>query len=103
MIEMIEIIVSNGVFNNVNAIVSYKYNYCLYNNHKYKIDDNFKQRIVRIIRNWKHEYGSKKDVDADEFNVIVTTTGNRQELFHGKGIYPSGYFDLIKMFGDLNE
>ena len=103
MIEMIEIIINNGIFSGVNALVSYKYNYCIYNEHKYNIDDEFKENIVRIIRLWKHEYGSSKDIDAEEFSVIVTTTDGEKESFHGKGIFPRGYRELIKMLGDLDD
>ncbi len=102
MIDIVEIIISNGVFNKINAIISFEHNYCFYNNHKYNIDNEFKDNFTRIVRSWNHEYGSSRDLDAEEFNIIITTTDKKKEVFHGKGIFPRGYSSLIKMFGDLD-
>ena len=103
MIEMIEIIIRNGSFININALISYKYNYCLYNEHKYKINNEFKDNVVRIIRTWKNEYGSSNNIDENEFKVIVTSTNNKKDYFHGKGVYPRGYTQLIDLLGGLDD
>lgn len=102
MIKMIEIIIKNGSINETNALISFRHSFCIYNNKKYRIDDSFKDNIIRIIRTWEHEYGSSKNIDDSEFKVIVTTDDNKQDIFHGKGFYPENYDNLIKILGDLN-
>ena len=102
MIDNIEINISNGALYSYSALISFKHDYCFCNGKKYSIDKAFKDDIVRIIRNWKHEYGSSKNIDDAEFKIVVMMSDDKKEVFHGKGIFPRGYDDLIKMLGDLH-
>ena len=101
MIKAVEIIINNGPINIVNSIISFEDNICLYNNHKYIIDEEFKDKLVRIIRLWKHEYGYSNNIDDQEFNVTVYT--DKKESFHGKGIFPNNYASLIGLFEGLDN
>ena len=101
MIKAVEIIINNGPINIVNSIISFEDNICLYNNHKYIIDEDFKDELVKIISLWKHEYGYSNNIDDQEFNVTVYT--DKKESFHGKGIFPNNYASLIGLFEGLDN
>ena len=100
---MIEIIIRNGYFESINALISYKYNYCLYNGSKYEVTDEFKNNLVRIIRTWKSNNNKNKNIDKNQYKIIVTMNDNKKELINCSGIYPNGYKQLIDLLGGLNE
>ena len=102
MIDNIEININNGALNSYSALVSFKNNYCFCNDKKYNIDEEFKGNVVRIIRTWEHEYGNSKNIDDEEFKIVIMMSDNKKEVFHGKGVFPKGYRELIKMLGDLH-
>ncbi len=101
MINSIEINISNGPIMNTIAIIDFNENICYKNNIKYSINSDFKDELVRIIRSWKNEYGTSKNIDDQEFKVIVNA--DKKNIYHGKGVFPDNYQRLIEILGDLHE
>lgn len=56
MNDLIEIIIHNGIFTQINAIIILEYNICYLNNKKYEVNDEFLEKIKSIILPWKREF-----------------------------------------------
>ena len=103
VIETIEIIIDNGPQKLLNSIIVYPQKICYINNKKYSVTDDFLKDVVRTIRLWKNEYGNISNViDSEEFTITVKTK-EKEEKFHGKGIFPKNYNYLKELLGDLYE
>ena len=102
MIETIEIMIQNGPIQSLYALIVYPRNICYKDNKKYIVTDDFLKEITRTIRLWKNEYGTSNIIDDEEFKVIVKTK-EKEETFHGKGIFPNNYEHLKEVLGDLYD
>lgn len=102
MIQSVEINVKNGVTNELNALVIFSKNVCYINNHEYQISEEFKDELLDTIYMWKHEYGSDGNIDSKEF-LITVRTDNKEEYFHGKGIFPENYGTIEELLGESDE
>ena len=100
MIKTIEIIIRNGIFEKIKMLLIAERNICYLNDKKINIDEEWKNQLIRTIRTWKNEYGTKEGVDLEEFTIIVHA--NKKEIIHGKGIFPDNYENLIELLGELN-
>ena len=101
MIKTIEIIINNGIFENIKCLIIYEKDICYLNDKKYSINKEWKDTLIRIIRTWEKEYGSKSGIDLEEFTITITS--NKKEVIHGKGIFPENYHNLIELLGDLHD
>ena len=101
MIKTIEIIIKNGIFETINFLLIYENNICYLNDKKYIVNKEWKDNLIRIIRTWKNEYGTKSGIDLEEFTITITS--DKKELIHGKGIFPTNYNSLIEILGDLDD
>lgn len=98
MINTIEVIITSGIKEIYNVLILPSKNIMYLNNHKYEIDSEYIDNIIRIIYLWKEEYGSDNKIDSEEFKVTVTSKDSTSS-FHGKGYYPNNYSllkDLLK-------
>ena len=102
MIETIEIMIQNGPKEVLYALIVYQRNICYLNRKKYTVTNEFLEEVVRTIRLWKNEYGTSNKIDSEEFRVIVKTK-EKEEHFHGKGIFPDNYEHLKEMLGDIHD
>ena len=102
MIETIEIMIQSSPAESFYTLIVYPRNICYQNNKKHTVSDEYLQEIVRTIRLWKNEYGTSKTMDSEEFKVIVKTK-EKEETFHGKGIFPDNYEHLKELLGDLHD
>ncbi len=101
MVDAIEIIINNGALVQTSALIAYKQKVCYLNEKKYEVDDSFLEEFVRILSQWKNEYGTKSGIDVEEFKVTVYS-GKREDVFHGKGIFPDNYSRIKELLGGLN-
>ena len=101
MNDLIEIIIHNGIFTQINAIIIFEYNICYLNNKKYEVNDEFLEKIKNIILPWKREYGTSNIIDDEEFTVKIISN-NEEIIYHGKGYYPFNYQELKDVIGELN-
>lgn len=102
MIDNIEINIKSGIKDIFNVLISYKDKMCYINNKKIILSDDLLDRIKRIFIYWKNEYGTSNVIDAQEFTILVKTP-NEVTKFHGKGIYPQNYRELIDILGDIYD
>lgn len=100
MVEAVEIILKNGI-REKDYLFVYKNNSCYLNNKKYQIKEEQKEKLLTIISSWENEYGSTNDIDIQEFSIKVITK-EKVDIFHGKGIYPTNYNELIELLGDID-
>lgn len=102
MVNFIEITIKSGIREILSSRILFNDNICIMNNNKYKIDDDFKNKILSIICLWKNEYGYDNNIDSEEFTITVDSIDGK-DIFHGKGIFPDNYNYLIRMLGDLHD
>ncbi len=102
MINTIEVIIRSGIFDSIHLIISYPRESCYMNNKIYTLNDKFLDELVRTIRLWDNEYGYDQMIDSEEFKVIVTTN-EKEEIFHGKGIFPSNYQGFKRLLGEIHD
>ena len=100
MIDAIEIKINSGSYNRINALIDYNNKKCYMNNKTYKVDNTFLEELKKILYTFKKEYGSINAIDIEEFEIIVTNK-NHKDRYHGKGIYPNNYKDLINLLERL--
>lgn len=101
MIDTIEINISNGILSQVRALIIYKDKICYMNGKKYSVNDIFLKCLKDILYTFKNEYGISNQIDAEEFTIKVYSQG-RQDIYHGKGVFPANYIELKKLLGDIN-
>lgn len=101
MVETIEIKITFGGLILYDALFIPKKNICYLNLKKYNIDDLKVNRILNIISYWNNEYGSKDGIDLQEFTIVVNSMDGETK-FHGKGIFPSNYQQLLDILGDID-
>ena len=102
MVQTIEIRISNGIQQTINALIVYSKNICYINHTKYHVSDSFIEELLQTICMWKPEYGEDDNIDSEEFYIKVTSTDGK-ESFHGKGIFPHNYSVLKELLGDIND
>lgn len=102
MIETIEIMIHNDPIESLYSLIVFPRNICYKDNKKYTVTDQFLKEIIRTIRLWKNEYGTSKTIDSEEFTIVVKTK-EKEEKFHGKGIFPDNYEHLKELLGDLHD
>lgn len=100
MIDKIEIIISSGSYQRYNAYIDYHKKICYLNNSVYNLNEQILTRLKDIIYTFKKEYGNSNVIDIEEFEIIVTTH-NQINKYHGKGIYPTNYQELINLLGEI--
>ena len=100
MIKAIEIIIKNGIYSN-NYLISFTNKNLYLNNKKYEVTETFLNNLKNTILYWKNEYGSSKEIDIEEFTVIVYSDEG-EDKYHGKGIYPNNYNYFKELLGDYN-
>jgi len=100
MIEIIEIFIQNAGQKKVECLIIYDKKNCYLNEKKYKIDDQFINRLENILLTWKNEYGYSNKIDTEEFIIKIKTT-NSVDKIHGKGIFPDNYNQLLELLGEL--
>ena len=100
MIDAIEIKINSGSYNRINALIDYNNNICYMNNNTYKVDNTLLEELKKILYTLKKEYGSVNAIDIEEFEIIVTNKKHK-DRYHGKGIYPNNYTDLINLLERL--
>lgn len=101
MINNVEILISSGPVNIYNILIDQNNNSCCINNKNYEINENIFKRILNIIVTWKYEYGYSNTLDAEEFTVIVNS--NKKTTYHGKGIFPRNYKELLNIIGEIEN
>ena len=98
MINTIEILITSGPNEIYNALIIPSKNIMYLNNKKYEINDEYVNKLTRIIYLWNEEYGYDNNLDTEEFKITVTANDSIS-TFHGKGKYPNNYSllkDLLK-------
>ena len=100
MIDMIEINISNGVISQVSSLIVFQDKVCYINDKKYLVDDLFLKQIKDILYTFKNEYGSSQQIDAEEFTIKVYSQG-QEDVYHGKGIFPTNYVVFKRLLGDV--
>ena len=65
------------------------------------IEKEWKERFLRTIRSWKKEYGVLNGIDQEEFKITIIS--NKEEVIHGKGVFPNNYQELMELLGELND
>ena len=100
MIDTIEINISNGILPQLSAYVVYQDKVCYINNKKYLVDDLFLKQLKDILYTFKNEYGTSQQIDAEEFIIKVSSSG-REDIYHGKGVFPVNYHEFKKLLGDV--
>ena len=101
MIERIEFLISRGTVDIYKGLIEPKNNLCYINQKKYEIDDKTIKKIINVIVTWKYEYGSSNILDSEEFTIIVYS--NTKTTYHGKGIFPKNYNELLNIIGDIKH
>lgn len=102
MVNLIEILITSGIFTHYNLLIIPKDNICYLNDKKYILEKDKISKILALISLWKNEYGTKEGIDQEEFSITITTN-NKTETIHGKGIYPNNYNQLLEIIGEINE
>lgn len=102
MVNLIEILITSGIFTRYNLLIIPKDNICYLNDKKYILEKAKIDKILALISLWKNEYGTKEGIDQEEFSITITTN-NKTETIHGKGIYPNNYNQLLEIIGEINE
>lgn len=102
MVNLIEILITSGIFTRYNLLLIPKDNICYLNDKKYNLEKAKIDKILALISLWKNEYGTKEGIDQEEFSITITTNSNT-ETIHGKGIYPNNYNQLLEIIGEINE
>lgn len=100
MIDTIEINISNGVLFQISAFVFFKEKICYINDRKYLVNESFLAQLKGIIYTFKNEYGTSGQIDAEEFTIKVCSQGV-EDVYHGKGIFPTNYVELKELLGDI--
>lgn len=100
MIDMVEINISNGVLPQISAFIVFKDKICYMNDKKYLVDELFLKQLKDILYTFKNEYGTSRQIDAEEFTIKVYSQGV-EDVYHGKGIFPTNYVELKKLLGDI--
>ncbi len=101
MIDSINIIISRGTVNIYKILIDQNNNFCYINQKKYEIDNKLINKIIEIIVTWKYEYGCSNTLDAEEF--IVKINSAKAITYHGKGIFPENYNELLSIIGDIEH
>lgn len=101
MIELIEIIISNGALNKYNLIIIPEKEICFLNSEKYSFNKEKINDILNILSLWKKEYGIKEGLDLEEFTITIKTKTNIKKI-HGKGVYPNNYKQLLDIISKIN-
>lgn len=101
MIDSINIIISRGTVNIYKILIDQNNNFCYINQKKYEIDNKLINKIIEIIVTWKYEYGCSNTLDAEEF--IVKINSANAITYHGKGIFPENYNELLSIIGDIEH
>lgn len=57
-------------------------------------------RLLKFFTNWKSEYYSSDVIDGEEF-IVVVKSGDREDVFKGKGEYPKNYNAFKNFLGGL--
>ena len=100
MINTIEINIKSGINNIFHALIIYPRKICYINRKKYILSKEYLEELIRIIRTWENEYISNKNIDDEEFQIVIKTE-NDQEIFHGKGKYPENYACFKDLIGGI--
>ena len=101
MIDSINIIISRGTVNIYKILIDPNNNFCYINQKKYEINNKLINKIIEIIVTWKYEYGCSNTLDAEEF--IVKINSAKAITYHGKGIFPENYNELLSIIGDIEH
>lgn len=102
MVDKIEILFKNGIFKEKSYIILPIKNVCYINNDCYSISEELITKMLDILATWKYEYGSDNSIDKEEFKVIVYSN-SKKTIYHGKGIYPFNYHELLEILGGLQN
>lgn len=98
MFKIVEIKKYNGLIKDIDLIVLTDQKLVNLNNKMYSIDDDFIEKLIRIIRLWKNNYNSKI-IDDNYLEMII----NKKELIRIKGVLPSNYVSFIELLKGLND
>ena len=101
MIDSINILISRGTVNIYKILIDINNNSCYINQKKYEIDNKLINKILDIIVTWKYEYGYSNTLDAEEFTVIINS--EKAISYHGKGIFPENYNELLSIIGGIEH
>lgn len=101
MIDSIDISISRGTVNIYKVLIDPNNNSCFINQKKYEIESKLINKIIEIIVTWKYEYGCSNTLDAEEF--IVRINSAKAITYHGKGIFPENYNELLSIIGDIEH
>jgi hypothetical protein len=101
MIDNINILISRGTSNIYKILIDPNNNSCYINQKKYEISNKLINKILDIIVTWKYEYGYSNTLDAEEFTVIINSA--KVVAYHGKGIFPENYNELLSIIGGIEH
>ncbi len=101
MVDSIEMLISRGGFDIYKILIVPKLNVCYMNNKKLNIDNDKINHILRLLASWKYEYGISNVLDAEEFTITVCS--NKKTTYHGKGVFPDSYDELLRIIGDVEH
>lgn len=102
MVQTIEIKITSGCLILYDALLIPEKNICYLNSKKYEIEETIAPRILKLLSYWKKEYGTASGIDVQEFTITITST-TEETKFHGKGIYPSNYQQLLDILGEIYD
>ena len=102
MIDYIEITFSNTTTIKEEIKIDCKNEICLINDKEKRITKDTINSLLKMIINWKNEYGNSNNIDAEEFFVKIYENG-KINTFHGKGTYPNDYIFFKQLLGDIYE
>lgn len=77
-----------------------KENTCCINNKSIKLNKDDMENIIRIIRNWTHEYTNNKIIgESHDYINIYEDNKKYSYVFHNN--YPTDMDNLISYIGDM--
>lgn len=102
MIEFIKIDTMSGIIKNLDITIIPNQHICYVNDKNYDINDEFVDKVIRIIRTWGNTDNITNVIDAQECNIIVKTK-DEESLINIKGDYPENYNELFNLFEELQN
>ena len=101
MLDTMEVTISNGL-QSLYAFIMCKEKICYIDGLKYNVSDEFLDEIIRTISFWDNEYGENNRLDSEEFKVVIREN-DKENVFHGKGIFPNNYAYFKELLGELRD
>ena len=102
MIDKVEIIIGDGISTQETIYINNIIKKAYINGEVKKIPENYADRLIEIVKYWKNEYGTSEGLEKVEFKLSIYGD-NIEETYHGKGMFPNNYDELIELLGELHD